>query len=69
MLLKKNSQKGLLIGNDNEQKCIFAAENVSWLDKADKKVNELIGQVKSSCDIVLVWKRKLFQSRVRTFLT
>ena len=35
---------------------IFAAENSSWLDMADKKVNELIGQVKSSCDIVLVGK-------------
>ena len=35
---------------------IFAAENSSWLDMADKKVNEIIGQVKSSCDIVLVGK-------------
>ena len=35
---------------------IFAAENSFWLDMADKKVNELIGQVKSSCYIVLVGK-------------
>ena len=35
---------------------IFAAKNSSWLDMADKKFNKLIGQVKSSCDIVLVGK-------------
>ena len=41
-------------------KDIFAAENESWLEKAEKKANELISQIKSSCDIVLVgraiWK-------------
>ena len=37
-------------------KDIFAAENKIWLEKAEKKANELIGQVKSSCDMVIVGK-------------
>ena len=37
-------------------KDIFGAENKNWLEKAEKKANELIGRVKSSCDMVVVGK-------------
>ena len=37
-------------------KDIFFAENKIWLEKAKKRANVLIGQVKSSCDMVVVGK-------------
>ena len=37
-------------------KDIFGAENKTWLEKAEKRANALIGQVKSSCDMVVVGK-------------
>ena len=37
-------------------KDIFGAENKIWIKKAERKANELIGQVKSSCDMVVVGK-------------
>ena len=55
---KKVKYLGIKLGGRGRE--IFAAENKTWLEKAEKKAKEIIGNVKSSCDIVLVgraiWK-------------
>ena len=44
----------ILLGG--KRKDIFRGENKIWLEKAEKKANALIGQVKGSCDMVVVGK-------------
>ena len=45
---------GIKLGGRGRQ--IFTAENKTWLEKVEKKAKEIIRNVKSSCDIVLVGK-------------
>ena len=35
---------------------IFGAENKIWIQKAEKKASELMQEIKSSCDMVIVGK-------------
>ena len=42
-----------IVGKGRE---VFRAENKIWIQKAETKANELISQIKSSCDMVVVGK-------------
>ena len=45
---------GIQIGGRGRN--IFEAENKKWIEKAEKKVNALIGQIKKSADKIIVGK-------------
>ena len=57
-MVKEVKYLGIKLGGRGKN--IYAAENKTWLEKAEKKAREIIGNVKSSCDMVLVgraiWK-------------
>ena len=53
-VIKEVKYLGIKLGGKGKN--IFAAENRTWLEKAEKKAREIIGNVKSSCDVVLVGK-------------
>merc|ERR1711874_267732 len=52
----KNEVKfpGIQIGGKGRD--IFQAENKLWIRKAEKKANEIVSQIKKSCDKVIVGK-------------
>ena len=51
---KETKYLGIQLGGKGRD--IFGAENKIWIQKAEKKANELICQIKSSCDMVIVGK-------------
>ena len=53
---KETKYLGIQVGGRSRD--IFAAENKIWIQKAEKKANELICQIKSSCDMVTVGKKQ-----------
>ena len=50
---------GIQIGGKGKD--IFQAENKLWIQKAEKKANEIVSQIKKSCDKVIfgkaIWKQ------------
>ena len=54
---KEAKYLGIQIGGKGRD--IFEAENKIWIQKAETKANELISQIKSSCDMVVVGKAVL----------
>ena len=51
---KETKYLGIQLGGKGKD--IFGSENKIWIQKAEKKANELICQIKSSCDMVIVGK-------------
>jgi len=52
----ENEAKYLGVQIGGKGRYIFQAENKLWIQKAEKKANELISQIKKSCDKVIVGK-------------
>ena len=51
---KETKYLGIQIGGIGRD--IFTAENKIWIQKAEKKAGELMREIKSSCDMVIVGK-------------
>ena len=52
----ENEAKYLGVQIGGKGRDIFLAENKLWIQKAEKKANEIISQIKKSCDKVIVGK-------------
>ena len=52
----ENEAKYLGVQIGGKGRDIFQAENKLWIQKAEKKANEIISQIKKSCDKVIVGK-------------